>query len=161
MIKAGDVFTAGNTWGVVGALIPWGDGYFGVAPAHIFNYAKTKALRLNGQKTKVVHFSDRFDMAFFPLTTGCSTVLDKPHLGHATLENIFSKRCCRISNVNWSLVYVVLQPRNAPEPGDSGTPVIQDGNVVGMLLSMSLDNYRGVVISSEAIVKELETVSKR
>ncbi len=161
MIKAGDIFTAGNTWGVVGALIPWGDRYIGVTPAHIFHYAKTKTLRLNGQKTKVVYFSDRFDMAFFPLTAGCSTALDKPRLGPATLENMFNKRCCRISNVNWSLVYVVLQPRNAPEPGDSGTPVIQDGKVVGMLLSMSLDNYRGVVISSEAIEKELEIISKR
>ncbi len=161
MIKAGDIFTAGNTWGVVGALIPWGDGYIGVTPAHIFHYAKTKTLRFNGQKTKIVHFSDCFDLAFFSLTTGCPTVLDKPRLGHATLENMFSKRCCRISNVNWSLVYVILQPRNAPEPGDSGTPVIQEGSVVGMLLSMSLDNYRGVVISSEAMEKELEMISKR
>ncbi len=161
MIKAGDIFTAGDTWGVVGALLPWGDRYIGVTPAHVFHYAKTKTLRLNGQKTKVVHFSDYFDLAFFPLTAGCPTVLDKPRLGHATLENMISKRYCRISNVNWSLVHVVLQPRDAPEPGDSGTPVIQDGNVVGMLLSMSLDNYRGVVISSEAMVKELETVSKR
>ncbi len=161
MIKAGDVFTTGNTWGIVGALIPWGDKYFGVTPAHIFHYAKTKTLWLNGLMTKVAHFSHHFDMAFFSLMAGTPTAMDKPRLGHATLENMFNKRHCRISNVNWSLVYVVLQPRDAPEPGDSGTPVVQDGKVVGMLLSMSLDSYRGVVISSEAIEKELEMIAKR
>jgi hypothetical protein len=158
MLKAGDFFLCGNSGGVMGAVIPHGKGYMGVAPAHIFRLAGTSQLRIGNQKAKVSHFSPTADLAYFPLLAASQpSVLEKPNLGEASLENVARKMDCRVSDVSWSVVYIVLQPRNLPGPGDSGTPLIQEGEVKGMLLSINLGTCRGIVVSSEIIKSEAPT----
>jgi len=46
---------------------------------------------------------------------------------------------------------VVLPPGDLPGPGDSGTPLIQNGKVVGMLLSFNMHTCKGIAISAEMI----------
>ncbi len=157
MLKAGDFFLSGNTGGVVCAFVPWGNTYAGVAPAHIFHYAGTESLRIGNQQTKVAHFSSDADLALFPVLSACKpTELGKPKFGDAALVNARSNMECRITDVSWSIAYVALQPRNLPGPGDSGTPVIQDGKVVGMLLSVNMHNWKGIVINAELIKRETQ-----
>ncbi len=157
MLKAGDFFLSGKTGGVVCAFVPWGKAYAGVAPAHIFHYAGTEFLRIGNQQTKVAHFAIGVDLAMFPVFSACKpTELGKPELGNAMLINARCSMGCRITDVSWSIAYVALQPGNLPGPGDSGTPVVQDGKVVGMLLSMNMHNIKGIVINAELIKREAQ-----
>jgi hypothetical protein len=155
MLKAGDFFLTGNTGGVVAAFVPWGKAYAGVAPAHIFHYAGTDALRIGSQQTKVIRYGAGIDMAIFPVFSSCEpTDLGKPQLGDAELVNARTTMGCRISDVSWSIAYVALQPGNPPGPGDSGTPVVQNGKVVGMLLSLSMHTWKGIMLNAELIKRE-------
>jgi hypothetical protein len=46
---------------------------------------------------------------------------------------------------------VVLPPGDLPGHGDSGTPLVQEGKVVGMLLSLNMHTCKGIAISAEMI----------
>ena len=157
MIKSGDFFLAGRSGGVIGAIVPWHGAYAGVAPAHVFHYAGTHEMRVGNQTCKVAFIPGDADLAFFPILGAAqATELAKPRLGEVALENTARKRSCRISDVSWSIAYVVLPPGDLPGPGDSGTPLIQNDLVVGMLLSFNMHTYKGIAISSEMIKEVAE-----
>ncbi len=157
MLKAGDFFLSGRTGGVVCAFVPWRNTYAGATPAHIFQYSGTDTLRIGNQQTKVAHFARDIDLALFPVLSTCEpSQLGKPHFGDAMLVNARGSMGCRVADVSWSIAYVALQPGNLPGPGDSGTPVIQDGKVVGMLLSMNLHTCKGIVMNAELIKREAQ-----
>jgi hypothetical protein len=152
VIKSGEFFLSGRTGGVIGAVVPWRGAYAGVAPAHIFHYSGTNSLLVGNQNCKIAFIPGDADLAFFPIMVACKpTELGKPHLGEVALENAARKRSCRISDVSWSIAYVVLPPGDLPGPGDSGTPLVQDGKVVGMLLSFNMHTCKGIAISAEMI----------
>lgn len=160
MISAGDFFLAGRSGGVIGAVVSWRGGFAGAAPAHIFQLADTKSLRIGRLDAKVVHIPEGADLAFFPLLAASRpTDFGRPRLGGATLENRMEKTACRISEVSWSVLYVVLPPGDLPGPGDSGTPLVQDGRVVGMLLSLNMHTCKGIAISAEMIENEARKFS--
>ena len=160
MIKSGDFFLSGKTGGVIGAVVPWRGAYAGVAPAHIFHYAGTDSLRVGNLACKVAFIPGDADLAFFPLLAAAEpTAMGKPRLGEVALENAARKRSCRISDVSWSIAYVVLPPGDLPGPGDSGTPLLQNGRVVGMLLSFNMHTCKGIAISAEMIKEVSERKS--
>jgi hypothetical protein len=154
MIKSGDQFIAGRSGGVVGAVISWRGAYAGVAPAHIFHAAGTHNLRVGGLAYKVAYIPNDADLAFFPILGACQpTTLDKPRLGEAELKNAQHSMRCRISDTSWSIAYVVLPLGNLPGLGDSGSPLLQNDQVVGLLLSLNMHTCKGIAISSEMILE--------
>ena len=68
----------------------------------------------------------------------------------------FDACAARISDTLWSLAYVVLPLGNLPGPGESGSPLIQDGKVVGLLLSLNMHTCKGIAISAEMIRREIK-----
>lgn len=157
MIKSGDQFIAGRSGGVVGAVVPWRGAFAGVAPAHIFHAAGTRNLRVGGLSCTVAYIPNDADLAFFSILGACSpTDLGKPRLGEAELKNSQRSMHCRISDTSWSIAYVVLPLGNLPGPGDSGSPLIQDDHVVGLLLSVNMHNWKGIAISAEMIMQETQ-----
>ncbi|MCK9441827.1 MAG: hypothetical protein M0Q13_10460 [Methanothrix sp.] len=62
---------------------------------------------------------------------------------------------CRISDTSWSIAYVALPLGNLPGPGDRGSPLIQDGRVVGLMHSINMHNWKGIAISAEMIMREI------
>ncbi|MDD4651531.1 MAG: hypothetical protein PHQ34_04805 [Methanothrix sp.] len=155
MIQSGDQFIAGRSGGVVGAVVPWRGAFAGVAPAHIFHAAGTHSLRVGGLTSKVAYIPSDADLAFFPILGACrQTLLAKPKLGEAELVNSQRRLKCRISDTSWSIAYVVLPLGNLPGPGDSGSPLVQDGHVVGLLLSVNMHTWKGIAISAEMIMRE-------
>ncbi len=58
---------------------------------------------------------------------------------------------CRIVNSGASLVYLSFPPLNMPEPGDSGSPILQGGKVTRLMSSVTLNNCMGTVISSNIL----------
>ena len=160
MIKSGDQFIAGRSGGVVGAIVPWRGSLAGVAPAHIFYVAGTYNLRVGGLSCKVAYIPSDADLAFFPILGACQqTMLGKPELGDALISNSQRSMRCRISDTSWSIAYVVLAPGDLPGPGDSGSPVVQDGKVVGLVLSLNMHTWKGIAISAEFIKKVAERKS--
>jgi hypothetical protein len=152
MIKSGDQFIAGRSGGVIGAIVPWRGAYAGVAPAHIFQHAGTRSLRVAGLSCRVAYIPTEADLAFFPILGACQpTEMGKPRAGPATLSNAMHSISCRISDASWSIAYVILPPGDLPGPGDSGSPLVQDGKVVGLLLSINMHNCRGIAVSAEMI----------
>ncbi|MCJ7443207.1 MAG: hypothetical protein MUO26_01530 [Methanotrichaceae archaeon] len=159
MLKADDFFLSGKTGGVMAAIVPWEKGYVGVAPAHVFHFSGTPLIRIGSQLTKVAYFSNDADLAIFPLFCHCQlTEMDKPKLENAILLNARTTMGCRITDISWSIAYMALQPGNLPGPGDSGTPAMQSGKVVGMLLSLNMHNYKGILMSAELIWRELTEI---
>ena len=157
VIRSGDQFIAGRSGGVVRAIIPWRGGFAGVAPAHIFHQAKTRDLRLGGVSCRVSYIPDDADLAFFPVPAPCQrTALGRPHPGRAELVNARHSIDCRVSDSSWSIVYVILPPGDLPGPGDSGSPLVQEGRVVGLLLSINMHTCRGTVLSAEMIEREIQ-----
>jgi hypothetical protein len=157
MIKSGDMFIAGRSGGVVGAVVPWRGAFAGVAPAHIFHAAGTHNLRVGGLVCTVAYMPSDADLAFFPILGTCQpTLLARPGLGEAELKNSQRSMRCRISDTSWSIAYVVLPLGNLPGPGDSGSPLIQDGRVVGLLLSLNMHTCKGIAISAEMITREIK-----
>jgi hypothetical protein len=157
MIKSGDQFIAGRSGGVIGAVVPWRGCYAGVAPAHIFQAAGTLSLRVGALSCQVSYMPDDADLAFFPIKGACRpTEMGKPMLGEAELFNSRHSMRCRISDTSWSVVYVVLPPGDLPGHGDSGSPLIQDGRVVGLLLSLNMHTCKGIAISAEMIEREIK-----
>ncbi|MCX6672651.1 MAG: hypothetical protein NTY37_02610 [Methanothrix sp.] len=157
MIKSGDQFITGRSGGVVGAVVPWRGAFAGVAPAHIFHAAGTHKLRVAGLACQVAYMPNDADLAFFPILGACRpTDLGKPRLGEAELKNSQGSLKCRISDTSWSIAYVVLPLGNLPGPGDSGSPLIQGGHVVGLLLSINMHTCKGIAISAEMITREIQ-----
>ncbi|VVB72441.1 Uncharacterised protein [uncultured archaeon] len=157
MIKSGDQFIAGRSGGVIGAIVPWRGILAGVAPAHIFHAAGTRNLRVGGLACKVAYIPSDADLAFFPILGACQlTELAAPKLGDAELKNAQHSMRCRISDTSWFIAYVVLPLGNLPGPGDSGSPLMQDGNVVGLLLSLNMHTCKGIAISAEMIKEVAE-----
>jgi len=157
VIRPGDQFIARRSGGVVGAIIPWRGGFAGVAPAHIFLQAGTRELRVGGITCRVSYIPDNADLAFFPIPAPCQlTALGKPHPGEAELANARHSIACRVSDSSWSNVYGILPPGDLPGPGDSGTALVQDGRVVGLLLSINMHTCRGTAVSAEMIEREIE-----
>lgn len=158
MIRSGDQFIAGRSGGVVGAVVPWRRAYAGVAPAHIFHAAGTHRLRVGGLLCQVAYMPNDADLAFFHIPGACQpTDLERAQLGEALLCNSRHTMKCRISDTSWSVAYVVLPPGNLPGPGDSGSPLIQDGRVVGLLLSLNMHTCKGIAISAEMIKREIRS----
>ena len=158
VIRSGDQFIAGRSGGVVGAIIPWRGGcrFAGVAPAHIFLQAGTRELRVGGITCRVSYIPDDADLAFFPIPAPCQrTILGKPHPGEAELVNARHSIACRVSDSSWSIVYVILPPGDLPGPGDSGSALVQDERVVGLLLSINMHTCRGTAVSAEMIEREI------
>lgn len=156
VIQSGDQFVAGRSGGVVGAVVPWRGAYAGVAPAHVFQAAGTNRLQVGGLTCQVAYVPNDADLAFFPILGACrATDLARPHLGEAEIKNSRHSMRCRISEASWSVVYVVLPPGDLPGLGDSGSPLIQDGLVVGLLLSLNMHTCKGIAISAEMIVREI------
>ncbi|MGV8174845.1 MAG: hypothetical protein ACP5OU_04010 [Methanothrix sp.] len=157
MIRSGDQFIAGRSGGVVGAVVPWRGCYAGVAPAHIFHAAGTLNLRVGPISCKVAYIPNDADLAFFPIMGECRpTELGKPMLGEAEIFNAMHKMRYRISDTSWSVVYVVLPPGDLPGHGESGSPLIQNGRVVGLLLSLNMHTCKGIAISAEMIEREIK-----
>lgn len=155
-VQSGDQFIADRSGGVVGAVVPWRGAFAGVAPAHIFRTAGTRNLRVGGLACKVAYIPSDADLAFFPIQGACrQTPLARPKLGEAELANSKNRTKCRISDTSWSIAYVVLPLGNLPGPGDSGSPLVQDGRVVGLLLSLNMHTCKGIAVSAEMIMREI------
>lgn len=75
--------------------------------------------------------------------------ITKPEIGSAHALNGSQKNPCQIMTLGRTYHYLSFPFSTIPLPGDSGSPIIQKGNVVGILASVFYTNANGIAVSLE------------
>ncbi len=156
MIKSGGLFLFKGYRCVIGAVIPINGTPYIAAASHIFHKAGIGSrVKADGVEGTVRRFLEDFDVALIELPTGCKAEITK--LGSAIvmeeahLVNETHSIPCRVVRAGISLLSLQFPCFDMPQPGDSGSPIVQEGKVVGLLSSVMLSNCTGTAVSSEAL----------
>lgn len=80
---------------------------------------------------------------------GSAIVMEEAHLINET-----HSIPCRVIRAGISLLSLQFPCFDMPQPGDSGSPIVQKGKVVGLLSSVMFSNCTGTAVSSE-VLKDL------
>lgn len=81
---------------------------------------------------------------------GSAAVLEK-----ASLVNDIHAITCKVINAGASLLYLSFPAFDMPQPGDSGSPILQAGKVIGFMSSVTLCACMGTAISSNILLSLL------
>jgi hypothetical protein len=96
-----------------------------------------------------------FDLALIELPSDCMVEITEFGsalvLENAMLANDIHVIKCKVFNSGASLLYLGFPCFDMPQPGDSGSPILQAGKVIGLLSSITLNNCTGTAISSNII----------
>ena len=154
MIKSGGSFFYNGNRCTTGAVISLKGLPYMVTVSHIFR-GEGDNLTINGTKLAVTSILKDYDLALIKLPPGSLieiTEFGSPTvLEQAELINETHAIRCRVVNVGASLVYLSFPRFDMPEPGDSGSPILQKGKVIGLMSSVTLNNCMGTAISSNII----------
>ncbi len=156
MIKSGGLFLFKGKHCVIGAVIPINGTPYIAAASHIFHKAGIGSrVQADGIEGTVKRFLEDFDVALIELPTGCKAeitglgsaiVLEEAHLINET-----HSIPCRVIRAGISLLFLQFPCFDMPQPGDSGSPIVQKGMVVGLLSSVMLSNCTGTAVSAEVL----------
>ncbi len=156
MIKSGGTFLFKNYRCVIGAVIPIKDRRYIAAASHIFSKADMgSSVQVESAEGIVRKFMEDYDVALIELPSGCKAEVTE--LGSAIvmeeglLVNEHHTIPCRVIRAGASLLYMQFPCRDMPQPGDSGSPVLQEGKVIGLLSSIMLGNCTGTAVSSDVL----------
>jgi hypothetical protein len=154
MIKSGGSFFYNGKRCTIGAVILLKGLLYMVTVSHIFR-EEGDHLTVDGMKLAVTRALKYFDLALIKLPSGSAieiTEFGSPAvLEQAELINDVHVIRCRVVNAGASLVYLSFQRFDMPEPGDSGSPILQAGKVIGLISSLTLNNCMGTAISSNIL----------
>lgn len=154
MIKSGGSFFHEGYRCVIGAVLSIRGRKDIAAASHIFHKAGT-CVEVEGMKGIVRRFIEDYDVALIELPEGCTSEVTE--LGRAVvmddalLVNDRHTIQCRVTRAGASLLTLQFPCSDMPQPGDSGSPIVQDGMVVGLLSSVMFGNCTGTAVSSEVL----------
>ncbi len=156
MIRSGGSFFFRGTRYNIGAILSINERPSLAAAAHIFHDNKTgNKVQINGREGIVKRFLDGFDVALIELPSGCEaeiTLLGRAAvMEDALLINEQHSIACRVIRTGASLLTLLFPCFDMPQPGDSGSPIEQEGKVIGLLSSVMLSNCTGTAVSSEIL----------
>ncbi len=156
MIKSGGLFLFKGYRCVIGAVIPINGTPYIAAASHIFHKAGIGSrVKADGVEGTVRRFLEDFDVALIELPTGCKaemTILGSASvMEEAHLVNETHSIPCRVVRAGISLLSLQFPCFDMPQPGDSGSPIVQEGKVVGLLSSVMFGNCTGTAVSSEVL----------
>jgi hypothetical protein len=160
MIKSGGLFLFKGNRCVIGAVISINGTPYIATASHIFHEAGIGSrVQADGIEGAVKSFLENFDVALIELPTGCKA--EMTGLGsaivmeEACLTNDIHSIPCRVIRAGISLLSLQFPCFDMPQPGDSGSPIVQEGKVVGLLSSVMLSNCTGTAVSAE-VLRNLE-----
>lgn len=151
MIKAGGSFFYKGKRCIIGAVISLKGLPYMVTVSHIFRGIGDHLIIDKTEAIVTSLFKD-FDLALIKLPP--ESVIEITKLGSAAeLEEAFLVNeihiiRCRVVNAGTSLLYLGFRCLDMPQSGDSGSPILQAGKVIGILSSVMLDNCMGIAIST-------------
>lgn len=159
MIKSGGSFFYKGERCTIGAVISLKGLPYMVTVSHIFRRGEGDRLIVDGTKLAVTSILKDFDLALIELPPACvfeiTDLGSAAELEQALLVNELRVIKCRVVNAGASLIYLGFQCYDMPEPGDSGSPILQAGKVIGLISSITMDTCMGTAISSN-ILRSLE-----
>ncbi|MGB4362739.1 MAG: hypothetical protein WBI71_02690 [Methanothermobacter tenebrarum] len=141
---------------VVGAVIP-ADGHFKVITVqHLLKVGGCHIRdpvyieKFKGIVTRILYDLD-LAIADFRLPSSLVNIVEigSPRLGPAYSLNEGEKNYCTILSVGRTYHYLAFAHRRLPLPGDSGSPIIQDGKIVGILSSVFFNSATAIASSLE------------
>jgi hypothetical protein len=154
MIKSGGFFFFKGMRCIIGAVISFKGLPNIVAASHIFHGVGDR-VTVDGREHIVKQIFRNFDLALIELPPdctfeftqfGCAAVLE-----NASLVNDVHSITCRVINAGATLVYLSFPSFDMPQPGDSGSPILQAGKVIGFLSSLTLNSCTGTAVSSNVL----------
>lgn len=155
MIKSGGSFYYKGKSCIIGAIILLNGLHYLVAASHIFSRIGDH-LEVNGMQVAVTRILKDLDLALVELPSGCEVELT--NLGNAAVledailfNEIHSIRC-RVLSAGASLIYLSFPCSDMPQPGDSGSPILQSERVIGLISSALLTDCIGVAISTNVLL---------
>jgi len=143
---------------IVGAVILLKELPYMVTVSHLFK-GEGDSLIVDGMRLTVTRILKNYDLALIKLPPECMAKITElgsaAELEKAFLVNDIHVIRCRVINAGASLLYLGFRCLDMPEPGDSGSPILQAGKVIGIISSVMLDNCMGIAISS-SVLRSLE-----
>lgn len=155
-IAAGGKLKCHNKKGVIGAILQYNGRYYALTAYHILKVGKcglSSIVYLNGYPGKVVKIIWDHDLAVIwidaPETEIELSKISEPVIGPAYSLNGDKRINCNIMTIGETYHYLSFPMGNIPLPGDSGSPIIQNDGVVGILASVFFNNATGIAVSIE------------
>ncbi|BDH79979.1 MAG TPA: hypothetical protein GXX31_03680 [Methanothermobacter sp.] len=141
---------------VVGAIIPAGGNFKVITVQHLLKVGgchigdPVYIGKFKGIITRILYDLD-LAIADFKLPSSIVKLVEigSPRLGPAYSLNKGEKNYCTILSVGRTYHYLAFAHRRLPLPGDSGSPIIQDGKVVGILSSVFFNSATAIASSLE------------
>ncbi len=131
--------------------------------SHIFR-EEGEHLIADGMRLAVTRILKDFDLALIELPPECMVKITElgsaAELEEAFLVNDIHIIRCKVINAGASLLYLGFRCLDMPKPGDSSSPILQAGKIIGIIFSVMLNNCMGITISS-SILRILGTRIKK
>jgi hypothetical protein len=140
--------------GTVGAIIPYNERTCAITAGHVIRYGSgavgTKVV-VDGHESTVIRLFNDYDLALIEVPSEHATLsaIGRASFGPAELVTYDRRIACRVVDTGKNLNRFAFPCGNMPMPGDSGSPIIQEGEVIGLLSSVLYNNCTGLGISSE------------
>ena len=162
MITAGQDLYCHQKPGVTGAVVRYKDRNCVLTTQHLLRVGGCvvgDGVTLNGYKGWVLEIWMDYDLAVIEVQAPSSQMdfsfLGEPELGPAYTLHGEVENHCQIMTLGRTYHYLAFAHTNLPLPGDSGSPVIQKGRVVGVLLSVFYNNAAGLAASLQDLPLDL------
>ncbi len=155
-VTAGGTLICNDKDGVIGAVIKYNNKNCILTAYHILRVGNCDLgdnLRINEFKSRVTEILTDHDLAIAEIYAPESALefsnIGEPEIGPAYVLKGKFKNPCNIMTLGKTYHYLSFSFRTLPLPGDSGSPVIQNGKVVGILASIFYNNATGIAVSLE------------
>lgn len=155
-ITAGGKIVCNKKDGVIGAVIKTHDKYFVLTAYHILKVGKCglgSTVYLNGYTGRVIEILWDHDLAVVEIDAPEVEIeiskIAAPEIGPAYFLNGTKRINCNVMTTGKTYHYLSFPMDNLPLPGDSGSPIIQEDKVVGILASIFYNNATGIAVSIE------------
>ncbi len=153
-IAAGRTLICNNKDGIIGAVIKYKDKNCILTAYHILKVGKCSRgskVNINEFEGHVIEILMDYDLAVIEIYAPQAALefsnIGKPELGPAYALTGEFKNPCIIMTIGKTYHYLSFSFKTLPLPGDSGSPIIQNGIVVGILASVFYTNANGIAIS--------------
>jgi len=125
-----------------------------VTVSHIFS-GEGDHLIVDGMEVAVTSVLKDLDLALVKLPSDSAVKVTElgsaVELEEAFVVNDLHVIRCKVVSAGASLLYLGFRCLDMPQSGDSGSPIVQAGKVIGLISSITLDNCMGTAISSRIL----------
>ncbi|MEN4007004.1 MAG: hypothetical protein PQ975_08405 [Methanobacterium sp.] len=155
-LSAGGTFKCNKKEGIIGALIKYHGKSCALTAYHVLKVGNCRLgdkISFNGIYGRVIELLMDYDLAVIEIHAPESILefsnIGNPEIGPAYALKGNFKNPCNIMTIGKTYHYLSFSFRTLPLPGDSGSPVIQNGKIVGILSSVFHTNANGIAVSLE------------